>query len=201
MSAIRTLTAASLLFLAGSASAGTWELDPSHTRVGFRVAHMMVSSVEGNFPDVTGKLAMDDGKPSTAEVTVEVQMSTVDTHNDQRDEHLRTSDFLDVENHPTMTFTSTSLKTKRDGFALTGDLTIRGVTKEVTFTGSGLDRIVVDPWGNERVGARATTTIDRQEFGVSWNQALEAGGLLVGDELDLRIDVEFTRKPDAAATN
>ncbi|TNE89939.1 MAG: polyisoprenoid-binding protein [Deltaproteobacteria bacterium] len=201
MSAIRTLTAASLLFLASAASAETWQLDPSHTRVGFRVDHMMVSSVEGQFPEVSGELELEPGKASTAEVTVEVQMATVNTGNDQRDEHLRTSDFLDVANYPTMTFTSTSIKTKRDGFSLTGDLTIRGVTKRVTFTGKGLDQVVIDPWGNQRVGAHATTTIDRQEFGVAWNQALEAGGLLVGNDLDLQIDVEFTRPNDKAATN
>ncbi len=199
MLSIRTLAAASALLLASTAAhAETWQIDPTHTRVGFRVSHMMVSSVEGSFPDVSGTLDLQPGKLSDAKVSVEVTMNTVSTGNDQRDEHLRTSDFLDVANHPTMTFSSTGLKAKRGGFELTGDLTIRGVTKRVTFTGTGLDQVAVDPWGNKRMGAHATTIVNRQDFGVAWNQALETGGLLVGDELPLQIDVEFTRPNDTA---
>ena len=116
MLSIRTLAAASALLLASTAAhAETWQIDPTHTRVGFRVSHMMVSSVEGSFPDVSGTLDLQPGKLSDAKVSVEVTMNTVSTGNDQRDEHLRTSDFLDVANHPTMTFSSTGLKAKRGG--------------------------------------------------------------------------------------
>lgn len=200
MSSFRTLILSAALLLSTSANAATWQLDPSHTRVGFRVSHMMVSSVEGSFTGVTGELDYEPGKVKDLGASVTVDMNTVQTGNEDRDNHLRTSDFLDVENHPNMTFTTTSVKAKKDGFAMTGDLTIRGVTKKVTFDATGLDAVVIDPWGNQRLGAHATTTIDRTDFGVEWNQALEAGGVLVGNDLTLTIDVEFIQ-PAPAANN
>lgn len=193
MSAAHSLIFASLL-LGGTAEAATWSVDASHTRVGFRVTHMLISSVEGQFPGVTGTLEFEPGQLDDLSVTVEVDMTTVDTRNEKRDGHLKGPDFLHVEAHPTMTFASTDVKARRDGsFDLIGDLTIRGVTKQVTLQGTGLTQSIVDPWGNERVGARAVATIDRQDFGVSWNQSLDAGGMVVGDELELQIDVEFVR--------
>lgn len=195
MSAIRTLTLASVLLMgATQAQAGeAWSLDPAHSRVGFRVSHMMISSVEGRFTDVSGSLELEPGQLSDLSVQVEVAMNSVETGIEQRDEHLRTADFLDVANHPTMSFVSKKVKTHKGGFDLTGVLTIRGVSKTVTFQGSGLDAVVIDPWGNQRVGAHATTTIDRQDFGVAYNQLLETGGVMVGDDLQLQIDVEFIR--------
>lgn len=195
MSAIRTLLLGSALLLgATQAHAGeAWTLDPAHSRVGFRVSHMMISSVEGRFTDVQGSLELEPGQISDLEVQVEVAMNSVETGIEQRDEHLRTADFLDVANHPTMTFVSEKVKARKGSFELTGVLTIRGVSKTVTFQGTGLDAVVIDPWGNQRVGAHATTTIDRQDFGVAYNQLLETGGVMVGDDLQLQIDVEFTR--------
>ncbi|MCB9679600.1 MAG: YceI family protein [Alphaproteobacteria bacterium] len=183
------------LLWSATADAATWELDPAHSRVGFAVTHLMVSTVEGQFTEPKATLDYEVGDLKGLKVTVTVDMKSVDTRNDQRDEHLRTSDFLDVEKYPTMTFESRSVEVaKKGGFLIHGDLTLRGVTRPVTLTASGLTQSVKDPWGNERVGAKATATIDRQEFGVAWNQALEAGGMLVSDEVELQIDAEFIRK-------
>ena len=183
-----------IALLASLAAADTWNLDAAHTRVGFRVQHMMVSSVEGSFPGVSGTLEMDPGKVSTADVQITVDIASIDTANEQRDEHLRSPDFLDADQFPEMTYTTSKVKVNKDGsFDLIGELTLHGVTKPVTLHATGLSQSVIDPWGNERMGARATGTIDRQAFGVKWNQALEAGGLLVGDEVELSIDVEFTK--------
>jgi polyisoprenoid-binding protein YceI len=186
-----------LLLLSPAADAATWAIDPAHTKVGFRVEHMKISSVEGTFHTVSGTLEAEPGATRDLSVEVEVDLASVDTGNDKRDEHLRASDFLDVASHPTMTFASTQVKKTEDGFDIFGELTLRGVTKPVTLHAAGLTESIVDPWGGERMGATATATVDRHDFGVSWNQALEAGGMLVGSEVELRIDVEFV-KSDAA---
>lgn len=197
MSFIRSAAALVALSLAVPASAATWSIDASHTRVGFSVRHMMISHVEGTFTGVSGNLEMEPGQVGELSLNVEVDMSTVDTANDQRDEHLRSPDFLDVASYPNMTFTSKSVRARRDGsFTITGDLTLHGVTKEITLAGTGLNQVVTDPWGNERVGATATSTINRQEFGVSYNQTLDAGGVMVGDNLALTIDVEFVKQAE-----
>lgn len=188
-------TLALALALTGTAEAATWSIDASHTRVGFKVRHLMVSWVQGEFGDVTGTVEYDPAAPTKTSATVTVQMNSVDTRDAKRDEHLRSADFFDVATHPTMSFTSKSVK-KGSGQALlvTGDLTIRGVTKPVTLTVDGLGQPVTDPWGNQRVGATATATINRQEFGVSWNSTMDAGGVVVGDEVQLVIDVELVGK-------
>ena len=185
------------LMISAGAHADTWTIDPSHSRIGFRVSHMMVSSVEGQFPGVEGKLTYTVGQPKGLAVEVTVAMDTVDTQNADRDTHLKSAEFLDVEAHPTMGFVSTKVRTGKGGaFQIVGDLTLRGVTKSVVLEAKGLDRSAIDPWGKERLGASATTTINRHDFGVSWNQALDQGGLLVGDELDIRLDVEFVKVSD-----
>jgi len=193
---VRTLlfSLAASLMVPSVAAAADWQLDAAHSQVGFRVRHMMVTYVEGTFTDVEATLDYEVGKLDALKTTVTVDIASVDTSNDKRDDHLRTSDFLDVANHPTMTFASTGVKALGDDrFELRGDLTLRGVTQPITLTARGLDSAVRDPWGNLRVGASATGTIDRQASGVSWNQALEAGGLAVSDEVELRIDAVFTR--------
>ncbi len=178
-----------------AADAATWTLDSSHSKVGFGVTHLMVSTVEGDFREVESTLDFEPGQVKDLTVEVTVQVASVDSGNDKRDEHLRTSDFLDVESHPTMTFVSKKVKADRDGgLVVTGDLTLRGVTKSVTLEGTGLQQVVKDPWGNERVGVRVTGSIDRTEFGVEWNQALEAGGMLVGDEVTLEIQAEYIKQ-------
>lgn len=184
-----------LLSLASANAADTWTIDPTHSRVGFSVAHMTISSVEGRFNGVEGTLTYDVGKLADLKTTVTVDMTTVDTDNADRDAHLKKEDFLHVEKYPEMTFVSTGVKAgKKGAFELMGDLTIRGVTKPVTFQAKGLDQTVTDPWGNDRVGASATTVIDRKAFGVNYNQVLDRGGVMVGDEVTIELDVEFVRQ-------
>lgn len=190
---MRTVVLASLLS-SSTAWAATWQLDPTHSKVGFAVSHLMVSTVEGESQQVEASL---DYEPDagTFGVEVTVDLSSVDTANDQRDDHLRSSDFLDIANHPNMTFVSREVKLRRNGrFTIEGDLTLRGVTRSVTLEGRGLDQVVADPWGNTRVGASARGEINRKDFGVSWNTALETGGVLVGDTVELRIEAEFIRQ-------
>lgn len=177
-----------------SAHAATWNLDPAHSRVGFSVSHMTISTVEGSFSGVEATLDYEVGRLSELKTTVTVDMATVDTRNADRDAHLKKEDFLFVEEHPEMTFVSTAVKPGKKGtFELVGDLTLRGVTKRVTFEGTGLQQVALDPWGNERLGAKATAVIDRQAFGVSYNQTLDRGGLLVGDEVTIELAVEFVK--------
>lgn len=183
-----------LAFVGNTAFASTWSIDPSHTRVGFEVSHMTISSVEGGFTGVTGTLEYDVGKLTDLKVTVEVDMATVDTGNADRDGHLAKEDFLDVAKYPKMTFVSKKVKSKGKGeFELIGDLTLRGVTRPVTLVGKGLDQSIVDPWGNTRVGAKATGVINRKEFGVNYGAVLDQGGVMVGDEVTLNLSVEFVQ--------
>jgi polyisoprenoid-binding protein YceI len=171
---------------------GTFTIDASHSRIGFVAKHLMVAKVRGSFEQYEGTLTFaEDPLQSSAEVTI--QAASITTGDQGRDEHLRTGDFLLVEEHPTLSFRTSSLKSKGEGeFVAAGDLTIRGVTKpvELDIEWGG---VVTDPWGNERVVLSATTEIDREEFGVSWNQALETGGVLVGRKVKLEIEVEAVR--------
>jgi len=195
MSARSAVAAATLLtasLLATPAEAGTWKLDPAHSHVGFSVTHMMISEVEGEFAGIEGSLAYEVGQLDELQLEVTVDMATVDTRNADRDAHLAKPDFLDVAKHPTMTFVATKVVPGSKGaFDVVGDLTIKGITKEVTLRAKGLQASVVDPWGQTRVGAKATAVIDRQDFGVRFNQALDAGGVLVGDEVTLELSAEF----------
>jgi polyisoprenoid-binding protein YceI len=170
----------------------TWQIDATHSAVELAVKHMMFTTVRGRFKDVKGTIVVDSANPANSTVDVEIAAATLDTGVADRDGHLRSADFLDVENHPTLTFRSKrvegSFANEGDKFQLTGDLTIRGVTKEVTldavYEGTGKD-----PWGGTRAGIRATTKIDRRDFGLVWNQALETGGILVAN--DVRIEIEL----------
>ncbi|MGN6186130.1 MAG: YceI family protein [Thermoanaerobaculia bacterium] len=170
----------------------TWTLDATHSSVELAVKHMMFTTVRGRFKDVKGTIVVDEANPANSTVNVEIAAATLDTGVADRDAHLRSADFLDVETHPTLTFRSKrvegSFANEGDKFRVIGDLTIRGVTKEVvldaTYEGTG-----VDPWGGTRAGIRATTKIDRREFGLTWNQALETGGILVSN--DVRIEIEL----------
>jgi polyisoprenoid-binding protein YceI len=171
-----------------------WSFDPAHTSVEFKVKHMMVTTVKGRFTDVRGTIVGDLDDPTLAEVDVEINASSIDTRNDQRDAHLRSADFLDVENYPTITFKSTRIeRTGQDSFDVTGNLTIHGVTREVTFhtdvNGGGKT-----PFGTEIVGIESKTTLDRKDFGLTWNVALEAGGWLVGDTIKVELDIEAVKQ-------
>jgi len=168
---------------------GTWRIDPAHSRVGFGVRHMMFSTVKGSFPGVDGKIVLNEEDVTDSEVEVRIDASSIDTANQDRDKHLRSDDFLDVESHPHITFRSTGVRQEGDRLSVSGDLTIRGATRPVELEaeklGGGLD-----PWGNQRVGFSAATRINRKDFGLTWNQALEAGGVLVGDEVRIALDIQ-----------
>ncbi len=167
---------------------GTWTLDPTHSEVSFTVKHLMISKVRGTFEtfDVTIVTA-EDPHDSTIEATIDV--ASVNTGVEARDQHLRTSDFFLVDEHPVMTFRSTSFSGEPDDFIVTGDLTMRGVTKSVALKGE-FGGIVTDGYGQTKAGATATTRINRHDFGVSWNNALEAGGMTLGDEVTITLDLQ-----------
>ena len=178
---------------AGTQTRTTWAIDPAHTHVAFAVKHLMISTVRGRFTGVSGTVHTDESDPAKSDVEIEIDATTIDTREPQRDGHLKSPDFLDVEKFPTLTFKSTRLTGAADQFKLTGDLTIHGVTKPVTLDVTSEGR-AKDPWGGERAGFTATTVIKRGEFGLNWNQVLEAGGFLVGDEIKITIDAELLKK-------
>jgi polyisoprenoid-binding protein YceI len=178
------------------ASTTTWNIDASHTLVEFSAKHLMITTVKGRIADVRGTLTIDESRPTQSSVEVELATASLDTRSEQRDQHLRSADFFDVERHPTITFRSRRIEDARaeagHGFRVIGDLTIRGVTREVTLdtTYEGRGR---DPWGGERVSFSATTKIDRREFGLTYNAALEAGGVLVSNDIKLSIEAQAVR--------
>ena len=170
---------------------GTYDIDVSHTRLGFAVRHMAVSKVRGEFKDFSGTLELAED-PADSKINVTIQAVSVDTHDENRDNHLRTNDFFDAENFPVWTFTSTAIRPRSaDEWDVDGDLTIRGVTKQVTLDAT-LEGVVNDPYGLHRVGFSATTSIVRDDFGVSFNAALETGGVVVGKKVDIDLELEAT---------
>jgi len=182
---------------AGSASrtlAGTWKIDPAHSGVEFVVTHLMISKVRGRFSDISGTV-VTDGTPEGSRIEAEIGTASITTNDAGRDTHLRSGDFFDVEKFPKIRFVSTAVKpTGDDEFVVTGDLTIRDVTRpvEMKVTSEGSTK---DPWGNDRAGFSGSLKIDRREFGLTWNQALEAGGVMVSNDVRLTIDVELTHAP------
>jgi polyisoprenoid-binding protein YceI len=171
---------------------GTYALDAAHTDVGFSVRHLMVSKTKGRFSGVTGTITIAD-EPTDSSVEVEIDVASIDTRDDKRDGHLRSADFFDVEQFPTMTFRSTAVRPLGgERWAVDGDLTVHGVTRlvglEVTFEGAARD-----PWGGERLGFTARAEVDREDFGLSWNQTLETGGVLIGKAAKLEIEAEAVR--------
>ena len=175
-------------------STTTWDIDPVHSVAEFKVKHMMISNVKGQFPKITGKLTLDESDLSNSQVEASIDAASIQTLDAQRDAHLKSADFLDVENFPALSFKSTQISIVRDGeLNVEGDLTIRGVTRRVTFSVEGPTPPAKDPWGNTRVAVSATTKINRKEFGLTWNAALETGGILVGDEVTITLDVQFIK--------
>ena len=173
----------------------TWEIDPAHTSIGFTIRHMMVSNVRGHFGKFSGTVKANekDLTESTVEATIDV--ASIDTGNAKRDDHLRSPDFFDVAKHPTITFKSRKITPAGDKkWKVTGDLTMHGVTKEVTLDVEGPTDQVKDPQGNVRAGATATTKLSRNDFGISWSKALDGGGLVVGDQVSVTIEVEGVKK-------
>jgi polyisoprenoid-binding protein YceI len=172
----------------------TWNIDSVHTVAEFKVKHMAISSVKGQFAKVSGVLTLDESDLANAHVEAEIDANSIETRDAGRDTHLKSPDFLDVESFPLLTFKSTSISSVRAGeLAVVGDLTIRGVTRKVSFDVEGPTPPQKDPWGNLRVAVSATTKISRKEFGLVWNAALESGGILVGDEVTISLDVQFVR--------
>jgi polyisoprenoid-binding protein YceI len=168
---------------------GTYTIDPAHTRIGFVARHAMVTKVRGAFNEFDGTAVFDAADPAATAVTVRIKAASIDTRNAQRDAHLRGNDFLAMETHPEITFVSTAFRQHGDGtFDLTGDLTIRGITRSVTIP-FAFEGTATDPFGNLRVGFEGTVTISRKDWGVSWNAALEAGGVLVSDKVQLEFEV------------
>ncbi len=173
-------------------AAATGEIDSVHSSAQFSVRHMMVSNIRGEFGKVTGTVEFDGKDLETIRVEATIDATTIDTREADRDKHLRSADFFDVEHHPTLSFKSKKAEPLSDGhFSLMGDLTIRGVTREVVLEVEGPTPSIKDPWGNVRRGVSATTQINRQDFGLKWNGVLEAGGVLVGDEVSINIDIEM----------
>lgn len=172
-----------------------WQIDPTHTQVDFTVRHMMFAKVRGRFPAVTGTIVLGtDGDPVQGEVSVEIDAASIDTGHGQRDEHLRSADFFDVAQFPKITFRSTGVRRADERtLRLVGQLSIRDVTKAVELTVTETGR-GIDPWGNDRIGFEGSVTLDRREFGLTWNQALEAGGVLVGNEVEVALVLQATRQ-------
>jgi polyisoprenoid-binding protein YceI len=172
-----------------------WTIDPAHTEVSFAVRHMMISTVKGRFADVKGSVTIPDEGEPTLDVTIGV--ASIDTREEKRDAHLRSADFFDAEKYPEIRFVSTKTVRAVDGWKITGNLTMHGVTKPVMLDATE-EGTVRDPWGNDRMGFSARGKLDRREFGLTWNAALEAGGVLVGDEIKLHIDAELVKQKAAA---
>ena len=173
---------------------GTWTLDPAHTRIGFVARHAMVTKVRGAFNEFEGTATLDGANPAASHVEVTINAASIDTRNAQRDEHLRSNDFLAMQEHPKITFSSTGVRQVDDTtFEVTGDLTIKGVTNPVTipFTFEGAAK---DPFGNQRAGFEGSVTINRKDYGVTWNAALEGGGVLVSDKVTLEFEVSAVRQ-------
>ncbi|MGB0062655.1 YceI family protein [Candidatus Binatus sp.] len=177
------------------AQADTWQIDPMHTNVEFTVRHMMISNVKGQFQKTSGTITVNGNDPASAKIDATIDASSIDTRVEKRDMHLKSPDFLDVAKYPTITFKSTKVEAEGPNkFKVTGDLTLHGVTKPVVLEVESSGPPIHDPMGNTRAGASATTTIKRSDFGLTWNKALEAGGVMVGDEIAISIDVEAIKK-------
>ena len=181
-----------------TAERSSWTLDPSHTLVEFSAKHMMIARVKGRFGTVSGTVELDDSDPSRSSAEVTIDASSIDTRNDDRDAHLRSADFLDVETYPTIEFRSKRFEREgEDRYRVVGDLTIRGETREVVLEMTEEGR-AQDPWGNFRIGVSGETLIDRRDSGLTWNQALEAGGVLVGHEVRISLEVELVAASEEA---
>src|SRR6202158_3603458 len=175
-------------------STTTWNLDPAHSGAEFKVKHMMISNVKGQFAKVSGVLTLDESKLTNSHVEAVIEAASIETRDDQRNAHLKSADFFDVEKFPTLHFKSKSVSIVRDGeLSVEGDLSIHGVTHKVRFSVEGPTPPAKDPWGNTRVAISASTKINRKDFGLTWNAALETGGILVGDEVTITLDVEVVK--------
>jgi len=176
------------------ASSSTWNIDPAHSVAEFKVRHMMISYVRGEFAGLSGTLTLDESDYSHSTIEASIPAASVKTVDETLNAHLKAADFFDVERFPTLTFKSTKIRPEvgRD-YAVTGDLTIRGITKSVTLNVKDVSGPSTDPWGNQRIGLSASAKFNRKDFGIIWNTALDSGGVLVGDEVAITLDVQFIR--------
>jgi len=193
---MRPIVILSFLLLALPVHAeSVWQIDPAHSSVQFSIRHMMISNVHGQFTKVSGTVRGDESNPTHAQVEATIDTTSIDTHEPKRDDHLRSPDFLDVEKFPTMTFKSKKIEKGDDGrYKVTGDLTLHGVTREVVLDVDGPTAAQKDGRGNVHAGASATAKLDRRDFGIVWNKALDAGGVTVGNEVAITIDVEGVKQ-------
>jgi len=195
MKRIITLVTLLLITLPLSALASTWTIDPDHTTAQFKVRHLMISNVKGVFEKVSGTMNLDDKDITKSKVDVSIDTASINTNIKKRDDHLRSPDFFDVVKYPAMTFTSTKVeKAGKDKLKVTGNLTIKGISKPVVLTVDGPTAEVKDPWGNGRRGASATTTVNRKDYGVNWNKTMDNGGMVVGEDVAIQLEVEFIKK-------
>jgi polyisoprenoid-binding protein YceI len=175
-------------------AATTWNIDPAHSVAEFKVKHMMISNVKGHFAKVSGTLTLDESDLTKSRVEAVIEAASLETRDAQRDAHLKSADFFDAEKFPTLSFKSTRVNPGRDGeLTVDGDLTIHGVTRSVGFSVEGPTPPAKDPWGNTRVAVSATTKINRKDLGLTWNATLETGGILVGEEVAITLDVQFVK--------
>ncbi len=197
-----TAVLAAVLSLPGGAAASGWKIDPAHSSAQFSVRHMAISTVRGAFSKVNGVIALDDKDITKSTVDVTIEVTTVDTREPGRDNDLRSDKFFDVAHFPTMTFKSKKVEQVSPGkLRVTGDLTIRGTTKEVVLDVEGPTAPVKDPWGNQRAAATATAKVNRQDFGVKWNATMDNGGVVVGDDVNITIDVEMIKQAPPKSAN
>ena len=182
-----------LFFSAQLASAATYQVDPVHSQVEFTVDHLVIFKVSGSFNDYHGEIETDSAAKTLKAAKAEIKVASIDTREPKRDDHLRSVDFFDAANHPNMTFVSSRIEGQGNGITVYGDLTIRGTTREVALKGSFRGENT-DPWGNVRAGFSASTVINRHDFGLSWNKALETGGVVVGDEVTINLEIQGVLK-------
>jgi polyisoprenoid-binding protein YceI len=194
--ALTTTFASALVLVSASALASDWDVDAAHSRVGFGVKHMMISTVHGSFTKFAGNVALNDGDITQSRIHIDIDATSVTTENEKRDEHLKSPDFFDTAHFPKLTFDSTSVQrgATPDALTVNGNLTIKNVTKPVVLSVTGLTGEVKDPWGGTRRGASASTKISRKDFGLNWNKSLDAGGVVVGDEVKIDIELELSKK-------
>lgn len=193
---IASVAALIALALPAVAPASSWNIDPDHSNVGFKVRHLMVSNVKGNFEKHSGTVEINEKDITKSKVEVTIDTASINTNVQKRDEHLRSADFFDVAKYPAMTFVSKKVaRAGKDRLKVTGDLTLHGVTRQVVLDVEGPSKESKDPWGNIRRGATASTRINRKDFGLVWNKALETGGVAVGDEVTITLEIEMVKAP------
>ena len=187
-------TSATAIPMSATTASSTWNIDPAHSAAEFKVRHMMISNVKGKFSGLSGVLKLDESDHSRSTVEVSIPAASVSTVDEKLDAHLKNEDFFDVQKFPTITFQSTKIRSTggRD-YEVTGDLTIRGVTQTVTLNVADFSDPSKDPWGNLRIGLSGSTKVNRKNFGLVWNAPLEFGGVLVGDEVTITLDVQFIK--------